>query len=188
MEPARVPYRGVAEKSSPSPKFRVGSREELPHVRGQGRWPRGTTPCLSSGAAKRSYPKPEVRAVAKRSYPTPEVRAGGREEQPHAQGQPHVRGRGQRRGATPCPRPGVAAGRSYPTSKEPRLCRRRRAERSYSTFKVWRGSHEEIPLVQGKEQRLCFAGAAVKRYPTSRVRETQIRREVLQKGIRGQTH
>ena len=30
-------------------------------------------------------------------------------------------------------------------------------------FKVRRGSSEEIPLVQGKEQRLCFAGAAVKR-------------------------
>ena len=50
-----------------------------------------------------------------------------------------------------------------------------RAERSYSTFKVRRGSREEIPLVQGKEQWLCFAGAAVKRYPTSEVRETQVR-------------
>ena len=29
---------------------------------------------------------------------------------------------------------------------------RRRAERSYSTFKVRRGSGEEIPLVQGKKQ------------------------------------
>ena len=29
---------------------------------------------------------------------------------------------------------------------------------------------EEIPLVQGKEQQLCFAGAAVKRYPMSKVR------------------
>ena len=37
------------------------------------------------------------------------------------------------------------------------------------------GSGEEIPLVQGKEQRLCFAGAAVKRYPTPKVRETQVR-------------
>ena len=35
------------------------------------------------------------------------------------------------------------------------------AERSYSMFKVRRGGHEEIPLVQGKEQWLCFAGAAV---------------------------
>ena len=51
----------------------------------------------------------------------------------------------------------------------------RRAERSYSTFKVRRGGHEEIPLVQGKEQWLCFAGAAVKRYPMSRVRDTQVR-------------
>ena len=39
--------------------------------------------------------------------------------------------------------------------------------------KVRRGSGEEIPLVQGKEQWLRFAGAAVKRYPTSKVRETQ---------------
>ena len=30
--------------------------------------------------------------------------------------------------------------------------------------------HEEIPLVQGKEQWLCFDGAAVKRDPTSKVR------------------
>jgi len=49
------------------------------------------------------------------------------------------------------------------------------AERSYSTFKVRRGGCEEIPLVQSKKQRLCFAGAAVKRYPMSRVRETQVR-------------
>ena len=37
------------------------------------------------------------------------------------------------------------------------------------------GHSEEIPLVQGKEQWLRFAGAAVKRYPTSKVRETQVR-------------
>ena len=67
------------------------------------------------------------------------------------------------------------AERSYPTSKERRLHGRRRAERSYSTFKVRRGGREEIPLVQGKEQQLRFAGAAVKRYPMSKVRETQVR-------------
>ena len=50
------------------------------------------------------------------------------------------------------------------------------AERSYSTFKVRRGGSEEIPLVQGKEQWLHFAGVAMKRYPTSKVRETQVRR------------
>ena len=51
----------------------------------------------------------------------------------------------------------------------------RRAERSYSTFKVRGGGREKIPLIQGKEQQLRFAGAAVKRYPTSKVRETQVR-------------
>ena len=61
------------------------------------------------------------------------------------------------------------------TSKEWRLCRRRRAKRSYPTFKVRRGNHEEIPLVQGKKEWLHFAGAAVKRHPMSKVRETQVR-------------
>ena len=62
---------------------------------------------------------------------------------------------------------------------------RRRAERSYSMFKVRRGGCEEIPLVQGKEQQLHFAGAAVKRYPKSKVRETQVRWQVLQETSEG---
>ena len=82
----------------------------------------------------------------------------------------------QPKGATPRPRSGAAAKRSNPMSKERRLRGHRRAERSYSTFKVRRGGSEVIPLVQGKEQRLLFAGAAVKRYPTPKVKETQIRR------------
>ena len=47
---------------------------------------------------------------------------------------------------------------------------------SYPTLKVRKGGSEEIPLVQGKEQQLRFAGAAVKRYPMPKVRKTQIRR------------
>ena len=42
--------------------------------------------------------------------------------------------------------------------------------------KVRTGSGEEIPLVQGKEQWLRFAGVAVKRYPMLKVKETQVRR------------
>ena len=42
-------------------------------------------------------------------------------------------------------------------------------------FEVRRGSDEEIPLIQGKKQQLCFAGAARKRYPMFKVRETQVR-------------
>ena len=41
-------------------------------------------------------------------------------------------------------------------------------------MKVGKGSGKEIPLVQGKEQQLCFAGAAGKRYPMLKVRETQV--------------
>ena len=44
---------------------------------------------------------------------------------------------------------------------------------------VRRGGPDEIPLVQGKEQWLRFGGAAVNRYPTTKVRETQERQLVL---------
>ena len=42
-------------------------------------------------------------------------------------------------------------------------------------LKVRKGGGEEIPLFQGKERWLHFAGAAVKRYPMPKVRETQVR-------------
>ena len=70
---------------------------------------------------------------------------------------------------------GAAAERSNPTSKKQCLRGCRRAKKNYFTFRVRRGCCEEILLVQGKEQWLRFAGAAVKRYPTSKVRETQVR-------------
>ena len=52
-------------------------------------------------------------------------------------------------------------------------------------MKVRKGGGEEIPLVQGREHWLRFAGAAVKRYPTPEVRETQVRRKVLQRASEG---
>ena len=42
-------------------------------------------------------------------------------------------------------------------------------------MKVRNGGGKEIPFVQGKEQWLHFAGTAGKRYPTPKVRETQVR-------------
>ena len=122
------------------------------------------------------------RSMALRSYPSPKVRGSDRECQA-------VTAQERRpRGASPCPTSEVGPRgttppwrsvappkRSYPTAKKLQLRRRRRAERSYSTFKVRRGGREKIALLQGKEQRLRSAGAAVKRYPTSEVRETQVR-------------
>ena len=55
-------------------------------------------------------------------------------------------------------------------NKKQRLHGCRRAERSYSMFKVRKGE-----LIQGKEQWVHFAGAAMKRYPTYKIRETQVR-------------
>ena len=71
---------------------------------------------------------------------------------------------------------GAAASKSNPTFKAQPLLGCKRGERSYSTFTVRRGGLEEIPFVQGKEQRLRFARAAMKRYPTSKGSETQVRR------------
>ena len=124
------------------PKVRGCGREQLLQPRGQGQ---------SSGGAT-TRPRPGV--AAGRSYHTPEARRGSWEELPAR------------------PRPGVLAERSNPRSKEWWLCGCRKAKRSYSAFKVRRGSGEEITLVQSREQRLHFARAAVKRYPTSKVRET----------------
>ena len=42
-------------------------------------------------------------------------------------------------------------------------------------MKVRKGGSEETPFIQGKEQWLLFAGAAMERYPTPKVRETQVR-------------
>ena len=42
-------------------------------------------------------------------------------------------------------------------------------------MKIRNGGSKEIPLSQGKEQRVRLAGAAVKRYLTPKVRETQVR-------------
>ena len=64
------------------------------------------------------------------------------------------------KGATPHPRSGVVAKRSYPMSKERGMHGCRRAKRSYSTFKVRRGGREEIPLVQGKRNPTKKVGVA----------------------------
>ena len=80
-----------------------------------------------------------------------EVRGRGQEEQPHVQGQGRRPG-----GATPRLRSGAVAERSNPASKEPQPCRHRRAESSYSMFKVRRDGCDKTPLLQGKEQWLRF--------------------------------
>ena len=54
-------------------------------------------------------------------------------------------------------------------------------------MKVRKGAGEEITLVQGKEQWLRFAGAALKRYPTSKERNPS-KTVGVARGIRGQTH
>ena len=56
------------------------------------------------------------------------------------------------------PRPGAVTLRSQP--EEQWLRRRRRAKRSYSTFKVRRGGSEEIPLAQGKRNPSKMVGIA----------------------------
>ena len=41
-------------------------------------------------------------------------------------------------------------------------------------LKVRKGGGKEILLIQCKEQLLCFAGVAVKKYPTAKVKETLV--------------
>ena len=110
---------------------------------------RGRAEAQTRGAT----PRPRSGAAAESAR----LRSSGQEELPHARG----RGGGRQEQADA---QGAAAARVQ------------EAERGCFTIKVRRGGREEIPLVQGKEQRLRFAGAAVKRHPTSKARETQVRR------------
>ena len=96
------------------------SREEPPHVRGQGQKPGG----------------PHARrAEAKRSYPMSKVRGSGQEYQT-------VMAQEQPRGATPHPRlgGGGAAERRYPASKV-----RGSDESSYPASEVRGGGRKQIP-------------------------------------------
>ena len=105
--PSMMGAPSAAERSHPTAEVRGRSREDpLP----KGRWPRGVTPHLRSGAAAEStrrrrhrngreeLPASEVRGSDERSYPASEVRGSGGEEIRHA----------------PSPRPGAAARRSNP--------------------------------------------------------------------------
>jgi len=148
-----VEVRGGVWEELAHVEVRGGIQEELPHIRGQGRRP-------SASLRRCSCSREELAHV--------EVRGSVRKELLPARGQ-----RRQPRGATHRRRPRAATERSNSTSKERWLGRCRRPERSYSTFKVRRGGGEKIHFLQGKVQRLHFAGAAVKRYPMSKVRETQ---------------
>ena len=159
----------------------------------EGQRPRGVTPRPRSGAAAESARLQQHRTTEK-SYPVSEARGSGLECQAETAQE-------QLRGAHPHPRPGVAAGRSY---HPPEARGSGREELPHARGQGWQpreatplprssgyassggprgatpslrsgGGGEKIPLVQGKEQRLCFAGAALKRYPTSNVRATQVR-------------
>ena len=80
-----------------------------------------------------------------------EVRSGGRRSYPASE----VRGGGQEE---PPHVQGVVAAQAQEGLEE------------LSQVEGQEGGGKEIPLIQGKEQRLCFAGAAMKRYPMPKVR------------------
>ena len=97
MAESSYPTAEVRGRSQEDPCLKGGSQEELPHVRGQGQWPR-VPGCNGTGMAERSYPSPRSGVVARRtypaskagtaaerSYPVSKVR-GGQEEPPHVQG------------------------------------------------------------------------------------------------------
>ena len=115
--------------------------------------------------------------MAKRSYPASEARGDSREEIPGVR-----RGQGRRPGgATPHPRPGaVPEARGGCREEEPHAqgvvaVRAQEVLEESSHFEGQERQQEEIRLIQDKEQRLCFSGAALKRYSMPKVRETQAR-------------
>ena len=80
--------------------------------------------CNNAGAVEKRYSASKVRGCGR------ECQAATVQERP--------------RGATPRPRAGAVAERSNPTSKERRVHGCRRAERSYSMFKVRRSDSSKV--------------------------------------------
>ena len=136
------PRSGAAAESTRL-RLRRNDREELPSIGGQRGRPRGDTQHPRSGAVTRGVIprprsgvatrgvtlRPRSGAAAGRRYPMPKARgqgwwAGGATPCPHA---PMSEARGVARRSNPTPIPGVMAGRTNPTSKEPWLHGRRRA-------------------------------------------------------------
>ena len=134
------------------------------------------------------YPTSKVRGISR------ECQAAMAQEWPRRATQ--VRGQGQRPGgATPRPRSGVVAERSYPMSKA-----RGSGQKDQPQARgqgQWTGGPTPCPRSggcvgtggpRGATLRSRSEGVEVRRYSSSKVRETQVRRYVLQEGIRGQTH
>ena len=112
---------GAEAGRTPCPKG--GGQEELPHVRGQGQWPR-VPDCDGTGTAERSYPASEIGGRLRGNTESPKSGVATRGVTPRSRSVAAAR----RSYPTPTsPRPGAAAGRSYPTSKELWLRGRRRA-------------------------------------------------------------
>ena len=142
----------------------------------EGQRPRGVTPCRRSGAAAKSA-RLRRRRNGREELPKCEVRGGGWEEIPRERGQgrrlrgdtlrkrsevavrrsyrtpPSLRPGAAAGGATLCWRPGAAARRTNPTSKEP-------------------GLHKRAGGPRGAIPRWRSGRAAVRRYPSSKVRSS----------------
>ena len=120
------------------------------------------------------------KGTAERIYPVCEVKGGGREELSRVQ----VRGGIERitlrpgqswqlGGATPRPHAPMPEARGSGWEDQPDVqgavaARAQEGLEELSHVEGQEGRGEEIPLVQGKEQRLRFAGVAVKRTPLPR--------------------
>ena len=74
------PRSGAEAERTPCPKS--GGQEELPHVRGQGQWPR-VPDCDGAGTAERSYPASEVSKGGQEEIPSVRGQGRRREELPH---------------------------------------------------------------------------------------------------------
>ena len=151
----------AAKRSYPTSEVRGRSREDPIH---EGQRPRGITPCPRAGAAAEECQTATAQERPRGATPCPRSGAATRGVTPH----PRSGVAGGRRYPKPLSlRPGAAGGRTNPTP----WLRGHRGPRG--AIPRWRSGTEAVRRYpSSKEHWLCFAGAAVKRYPMPKVRET----------------
>ena len=118
-------------------------------------WPKGATPCPRSGVEGEELP-----------------RAWGQGQQPRL---PGGDGAGAAEKSYPTPEAKVGGQEEQLHVQGAVAARTQEGWEKLIHVQGQEGQHEEIPLIQCKEQWPCFAGAAVKRHPTYKVRETKVR-------------
>ena len=127
----------MAGRTYPTPEVRGGSREDLPHARGQGPRPGGATPpprsggCAGAGGPRGAIPCSRSEGAEVRRYPSSKVRSSGCAMLSSSEGIPRVQGK-----RNPSKMVGVARGHQRVDTLKPYSQKTSQSNHTRTTY-IW---------------------------------------------------